>query len=847
MKNNLKSFAALLILFSFTTILSQTQSPDEFLGYELGARFTRHDKVTEYFKYIASNNANVKLIQYGETNEHRPLELAIITSPENFTNLENIRTNHLKAAGLLAGQEQANTISIVWLSYNVHGNEASSTEASMKTLFALVDPKNLETKNWLKNTVVILDPCINPDGRERYVSWYNQIKNTPYNVNPDDVEHHEPWPGGRANHYLFDLNRDWAWMSQKETVARIKIYNEWLPNVHVDFHEQGYNSPYYFAPAAEPYHEVVTQFQRDFQIKIGKNHAKYFDKNGWLYFTKEVFDLLYPSYGDTYPMYSGAVGMTYEQAGIRAGLGITTQDEDILTLKDRLTHHYTTSLSTIEVASNNSQQLVEAFSEYFNENQNKPNGIYQSYVVKGSNGLDKINSLKAFLDAHRISYGSPKILTQVSGFSYQDNALLNTKLQTSDLVINLAQPKARLVKALFEPQTKLKDSLTYDITAWAVPYARGLDAFALKTKLTIQDYIDNLGENSVYASSAPYAYLAKWDDVKDAEFLADLLQQKVKVRFSTGAFKVEGKNYEAGTLIITKKGNEALANFNQLVIDISKKYQRNITAVNTGFVDQGKDFGSSAVTYIKAPKIALLTGNETSSTSYGAYWQFFEQQLHYPITKIGSDYFNRIDLNTYTVLVIPDGYYSRVLSKDNLEKLKNWVQDGGKLIVVDGAVSAFADSDEFDISNFASDKEKAEASDKKEIIKKAEILLPFDEQERNSISSFIGGSIFKATLDNTNPLAFGYPKHYYTLKLNAIKYPYLKNAYNVSVIKNKKDLISGFAGKYAIENTNESLVFGVEPKGRGEVIYLVDDPLFRSFWQNGKLLFCNALFFVGQD
>ncbi len=847
MKNYPKLFVSLVILLISTTVLSQTQSPDDFLGYELGTHFTTHNKVIEYYKYVASNNANVKLIQYGETNEHRPLELAIITSPENFANLENIRTNHLKASGLLSGESQPSNISIVWLSYNVHGNEASSTEASMKTIFALVDNKNQETKNWLKNTVVILDPCINPDGRERYVNWYNQIKNTPYNVNPDDVEHHEPWPGGRANHYLFDLNRDWAWITQKESLARIKIYNDWLPNVHVDFHEQGYNSPYYFAPAAEPYHEVVTQFQRDFQVKIGKNNAKYFDKNGWIYFTKEFFDLLYPSYGDTYPMYSGAVGMTFEQGGIRAGLGITTKDDDILTLKDRLTHHYTNSLSTIETTSNNSQQLVDEFGKYFKENQSNPIGIYQSYVIKGTNGADKINSLKSFLDAHKISYGSPKLNAQVSGFSYQDNAVLNTKLQASDLVINLAQPKARLVKALFEPQTKLRDSVTYDITAWAIPYARGLEAYALKTKIAIQDYHNDFNENSSFSDTTPYAYLAKWNDVNDATFLADLLQQKVKVRFSNSAFKLDGKNYEAGTLIITKKGNENLANFNQIVIDASKKYHRTIIAANTGFVEQGKDFGSSAVAFIKAPRIALLTGNETSSTSYGAYWQFFEQQLHYPITNIGTDYFSRINLNAYNVLVIPDGYYSKVLSKENLEKLKNWVQDGGKLIVIDGAVSAFADSGEFDISNFASDKEKSEADDKKEAIKKSEVLLPFDEQERNSISSFIGGSIFKATLDNTNPLAFGYPKHYYTLKLNANKYSYLKNGYNVSVIKDKKDLVSGFAGKYAIENITKSLVFGVESKGRGELVYLVDDPMFRSFWQNGKLLFCNALFFVGQE
>ena len=189
--------------------------------------------------------------------------------------MEDLRTNHLKSIGILNGEANSE-VSIVWLSYNVHGNESVSTEAAMKTLYALVDSKNTETKKWLENTIVIIDPCINPDGRDRYVNWYNQYQNKPYNINPDSKEHHEPWPGGRANHYLFDLNRDWAWATQTETQSRLEEYNKWMPHVHVDFHEQGVNSPYYFAPAAEPYHEIITDFQREFQVAIGKNHAKVF-------------------------------------------------------------------------------------------------------------------------------------------------------------------------------------------------------------------------------------------------------------------------------------------------------------------------------------------------------------------------------------------------------------------------------------------------------------------------------------------------------------------------------------------------------------------------------------------
>jgi len=317
-----------LLLSTFVTA-QNIKSPSEFLGYELGTQFTRHYEVVDYYEYLAEvANDRVKLTEYGQTNERRPLVLAYVSSADNISNLETIRAEHLKST---EGESKASK-AIVWLSYNVHGNESVSTEASMQTTYELLTSKS----DYLENTIVIIDPCINPDGRDRYSNWYNQYKNVPHQIDPNSKEHHEGWWNGRSNHYMFDLNRDWAWLTQVESKKRIKFYNKWMPHVHVDFHEQGVNDPYYFAPAAEPYHEVITKFQIDFQKTIGKNHAKYFDANGWFYFTKERFDLFYPSYGDTYPTYNGAIGMTYEQGGSgRAGLGIITRNGDTLTLKDR--------------------------------------------------------------------------------------------------------------------------------------------------------------------------------------------------------------------------------------------------------------------------------------------------------------------------------------------------------------------------------------------------------------------------------------------------------------------------------------------------------------------------------
>ena len=351
------------LLFSLTIVSQNLQSPSEFLGYPIGTQFSRHHQVVDYFKQVAIERpGQVKLEKYGETNERRALMLAYVSSEENMNNLEQIRENNLKSTGILKGTSTSNDIAIVWLSYNVHGNEASSSEAAMLTIYKLLTEK----QDYLKNTVVIIDPCINPDGRDRYVNWFNETASSPYNIDQQASEHQEPWPGGRPNHYLFDLNRDWAWATQIESQSRLKVYNKWMPHIHVDFHEQGINEPYYFAPAAEPFHEVISDWQRDFQTQIGKNHAKYFDAEGWLYFTRERFDLLYPSYGDTYPTYMGAIGMTYEQGGHgRAGLGILNDEGDVLTLVDRLTHHTTTGLSTVEIASQNAAQLTTEFEKYF--------------------------------------------------------------------------------------------------------------------------------------------------------------------------------------------------------------------------------------------------------------------------------------------------------------------------------------------------------------------------------------------------------------------------------------------------------------------------------------------------
>jgi hypothetical protein len=819
--NSMKK-ALFLLNFLITAVISFTNaqqiiSPSSFLGYELGTQFTNHHKVVDYFSYISANSSNVILEKYGITNENRPLFISYISSEENIKNLEQIRQDNLKRTGILKGNT-ATKVGIVWLSYNVHGNEASSTEAAMETLYKLIT----ENKDWLQNTVVIMDPCLNPDGRGRYVNWFQQVRNTPYTANPDALEHNEPWPGGRPNHYLFDLNRDWAWATQIETQQRIEIYNKWMPHIHVDFHEQFINNPYYFAPAAEPFHETITDWQREFQTEIGKNHAKYFDKKGWRYFTKESFDLLYPSYGDTYPTFMGAIGMTYEQAGHgKAGLGIITENNSELTLKDRIEHHTTTGLSTVEVATKNTSKMIEEFQKYFDNSKLE----VKNYVLKGD--ASKITNLTKLLDKHEITYYTTKE-SSAKVYDYNSKSNKTIQLTKTDLVIPTNQPKGKMVKILFEPETKITDSLTYDITAWSLPYAYGLQGFSTKNELPNAVTTDLENQKNTFVENA-YAYIHKWNVITDAAFLSELLKNTINVRFSNADFSIEGTKYVKGSLVILKNDNEHLANFSDLIKNISVNLNEKIVAVNSGFVSAGFDFGSSNYSLIKPKNIALFTGEKVSPYSFGEIWHFFETQLKYPVTVLNTSNMARINLNKYNVIILPEGFNA---NDKELKIITEYTKNGGTIIAIGTALNNFSNKKDFLLKT---KKDSLSGSKKPN-------LVPFKNQERNYLNKIITGSIFKSTIDTTHPLAFGYDTFYYSLKLNGTSYKLFNEGINVGYFPENATNVSGFAGKGALKNVSNSLLFGIENKGRGQLIYMVDNPLFRSFWENGKLFFANAVF-----
>ncbi|MBO6574590.1 MAG: hypothetical protein JJ896_04185 [Rhodothermales bacterium] len=822
----------LICAFSFPATAQDIPSPAEFLGYELGSRFTRHHQVVDYFRHVSELSNRVTLHQYGETYEGRPLLAAFLSTPDRQDMLEDIRRDNLRLTGIEDGEPEGDTPAIVWLSYNVHGNESVSTEASMATLYEMVRPGG-SGDSWLANTVVVIDPCINPDGRDRYVNWYNQVVGFRPNADPDAREHFEPWPGGRTNHYNFDLNRDWAWQTQKESQERMALFNTWLPQVHVDFHEQGVNSPYYFAPAAEPYHDAITDWQRAFQDSIGTNHARYFDAEGWLYFTREVFDLFYPGYGDTYPTFNGGIGMTYEQGGSgRAGLAIETAEGDTLTLADRILHHHTTGLSTVETASRLAERLIDEFRAFYEA---EPAGAFRAYVMKATSGQARLNALAGHLDKLGIEYGTVSSGRAVRGHDYRTASMSNGRVEPGDLVVSLAQPKATLTRVLLEPEATLPDSLTYDITAWALPYAYGLDGMAVSDDIQ-PDAAFSKGQPAATAGEQSYAFALRWDSPDDVVFLSAVLEAGIDARVAVEPFEVDGARFGPGTVLFTRAANEQLgASLAPRLATLASEYGAELVPMAGGRVDSGSDFGSNRVRFISAPRVAVATGSPVSQYGAGVVWHWFEQQLGYQVTMVNADRLTRVDLDEFDVLILPTGGYGSVLRDAGMDALRSWVRGGGRLIAIDGAARFLVGQEGFELVRKSADEDDEESEEEDDPLRR------YADRTRDGLTENVPGAVFATRVDDSHPLGFGMSRGYYTLRRSGSGYAYLEDGWNVGVLEGGSRL-SGHVGVDATPEIEESLAFGVQEMGSGAVVYLLDDPVYRGFWYEGRLLLGNAVF-----
>ena len=842
-------------------------TPAHVLGYELGDRFTSHAGIEKYIMAVRDAAPNrVRVLPYGTTYEGRTLYLVVISSPDNINNLETIRKDiHTLADPRSASARDVDAIiasspAIAWLSYGVHGNEASSPEAALNVIHQLASRTDEEVESLLKNLVIVIDPLLNPDGHERYVNY--QI--TRSGVKPVDdryaAEHNEDWPSGRTNHYFFDLNRDWAWLTQQESRARVKVYRDWMPQVHVDYHEMGYNSSYFFFPAFQPINTNLPASTMAWGKIYGQANAAAFDAKGWSYWSGERFDLFYPGYGDSWPSLNGAIGMTYEQAG-QMGVRVKRSDETTLTLKDRLEHHSATSFATLKATAAHREARLRDFTSFFTQSMDEGRtGPVKAYLIDPGKDPARAATLVSVLQQQGVEVRQATQSFSLDGLkTYFSTSTISRKFPAGSYVIPLYQPLKRLIVALMEQEPKLSDTVFYDISSWALPLAYGVDAYWTGAALSVstQPITEvSLPPGRIEGDKASYAYLLDASSNDAMKALAYLLQHDVKVNVAMKEFSAAGHRYDRGAIIIPVAGNDG--EIHKIVQSAAESFHLTFAATNSGFTESGINLGSDRAVRLKKPKIIVATGPSVGTSAYGAIWSMFDQHYGIDFVPMKLAQIRSADLHDYTTMILPDdngsgsGYRSQ-LDSNTVQKIKTWIAGGGTLIAIEGG-AAFASNSKIagvkvkEKSDKKDEKKDEKKDDKKDGKKKEEVLsdeemekrMTVEEKERKSRLEEIPGTIMRVRLDTSHPLGFGYDNDINVFKSNQTMFELSEKGYNVGIYT-KSPRRSGYMSKKNEQLLEETPFLVHEQVGAGNVILFADDPNFRLFWNGLNRIFLNSV------
>jgi len=835
-------------------------TPRSVLGYEIGERFTDFRKLEMYIDKLVSSSDRVQRFFYGETNEDRPLQALVISAPKNLARLDEIKAaNKLLTDPRTVGStpEAESLISglpvIVYLSYGVHGNEASSTEAAILTAYQLCAGTDERTQQILDSAVVIIDPNVNPDGRERYVEWVTATLGVRPNTDPIAIEHSEQWPGGRTNHYYFDLNRDWSWQTQKETRARVRFYRQWMPHVHVDYHEMGYSSTYFFFPAAVPFHESLPPEVKEWELIFGKGNAEAFDKLRIPYFVGEEFDMFYPGYGDSWPTFNGAIGMTYEQAGgSRAALAVKRPDGRILTLCERARNHFVTSIATLETSVKYRKRRLEDFYKFW-ETALKGQERTKGYILREGNDPVRTAQLVTTL----LEQGIEVYQLQEPAF-FEAQRFFTPKASKESFpkgtyYVSTEQPEGRLARALLEPTTVARDTFFYDVSAWSLPVASGLPAYstAMSLPATASRVLESPRVTGrIIGDKHPYAYLIPWERNNAIRLVWQLLEKKYTLSVARKSFETSGRWFGPGTVVII-----AGLNSDSIDSDIERFGSRDgvdIYAVGTGMTEKGISLGSGNVTPIKKPEIAIVTGSPVSPTDYGELWFLFEQELQIPFTGIRATELGGVNLSKFDVIILPDaGIYQTVLDSSTVDKLKRWAQSGGVLIGIEGGAQ-FLTKSKSGITPAVLKTEKKEADKTKEeketekAKKDSTMRQSLREREENDRLERIPGTIFRVIVDTTDPTGYGYSKEIFVFKSNGAPYELSDAAHNVARYAKANPLVSGYAPKEKTEKIADAAYVMDFRIGRGHAVLFTENVAFRRFWTGLQKLLLNSILFLPQ-
>jgi len=660
------------------------------LGQAPGTHISTSAEALTYLKALeAAAPDRMKIVQYGTSWQGRPLSYAIISSAQNMAKLDAIQAD---LANIAAGQpSNGAALPVTWLAYSVHGNEVSCTDAAMMMAYHLIAAKDdPRVQKMLDETLVIIDPVQNPDGRDRFI--YNFQSNVGIEPRADRqaAEHDEGWPSGRVNHYMFDLNRDWFTLSQPETRGKVKAIREWNPVVVSDIHEMGGDNTYFFSPAADPISPQITEAQRRAYEIIGRNNAAYFDAMGQPYFTREVYDLFYPGYGDTWNTHHGAIGSTYEQASAR-GLVFDRRDGNTLTYRDGVRNHFMASFATAEAVAQNAERFLSDFAQYRSANASGAAGR-GSYVIDLAKRRWNAESLGRRLAAQGITVLREGNATSACGRSYPQGYL----------AIPQAQPAARLVRALLDRNTELpRDFIAkqearrgedlrhelYDVTAWSVGLMSGVDVSLCGTAVGGAALASDAPIAPVTTGAGDFAIAVPWTDSGQARLVTLALRQGFEARVTDEAFTSGGREYPRGTVVFAAGTNEegALAAIEELAASVGAHTAR----LASGWVDDGPNLGSASFVRLTLPKVAMAWDEGISQLSAGAMRYVLERRLGLPVTPIRSQRLGSANLDDYDVVIMPEGSPSRSV----VANLSSYVADGGVLVTVGSSLGAFTRGD----------------------------------------------------------------------------------------------------------------------------------------------------------
>lgn len=803
--------------------------PKDVIYHEVGEWHVTHDRLVNYMKAVASAAPDrVKLETMGLSYENRPQVLLIITSKNNHANLEQIRQQHVqltdpaKSASLNIDKMP----SVVWIGHSIHGNEPSGANASLLSAYYLAAAQGKQIDELLENVVILFDPSFNPDGLQRFSTWANQHKSKNLVSDPNSREFNEVWPGGRFNHYWFDLNRDWLPAVHIESQNRLKWFHLWKPNILTDHHEQGSNATFFFQPGVPSRVNPLTpEKNKDLTAKLGKFHAQFLDRIGSLYFTKEAYDDFYYGKGSTYPDINGAIGILFEQASSRGHLQETSNG--LLSFPATIKNQFVTTLSTLEGA----KVLRKEFLEYQRDFYKDAAARAAAYAVKGYVFGDKNDPAKTFHFAEMLKRHQIQINT------LPDNWNDAAYDKSSSYIVSLNQPQHSLIRAIFDKTFEYKDSLFYDITSWTMPLAFGLPYKEITTPgFAMGEKVEELKtpKQSISGGRSHYAYLLQWEDLYAPAALNELLNAGILAKVATNDFEmpVGGvmKKFNYGTILIPVKlqidNSETL--FAKLSA-VTEKYRLKTFAVSSGNAASGSDLGSSRFVTITKPSVAMITGSGVNATDAGEVWHLLDQRMNMQATHLEPAMFNRISLNRYNTLIMVGGSYGEI----NKEKLKTWVQAGGTLILTEEAVSWAAQNGISDVK-FKRAKQPVDSTKK----------LNYLDREQLDGAQQVRGAIFGAEIDKTHPLSYGYTANTVSLfKSNKVFMEKSKNPYATPFYYGAKPLQSGWVSKENADAIKNSAAVLVNTIGSGRVINIADNPNFRAFWLGGSKLFMNAIFF----